>query len=93
MNKRWEYDNGIYKLYFTQFYDEELVAELQYSENQEGWVTNINMYFKYKEEEWLADETLSIDDAKELVEDMILMHIKEEIDYYKEMLEKFVDNE
>lgn len=93
MNKHWEYDNGIYKLYFTQFYEDELVAELQYSEDQEGWIANVNMYFKYKEEEWLADDELSVDDAKELVEDMIIMHIKEEIDYYKDMLEKFVDKD
>lgn len=90
MNKYWEYDNGIYKLYFAQFYEDELVAKLQLTED--NWLVNISLHHNYKEE-GLANGTLSVDDAKELVEDMILMHIKEEIDYYKDMLEKFVDKD
>lgn len=92
MNKHWEYTNGIYKLYFNQFYDDELIAELQYSEEDKDWLYSINLS-KNKQEDWLLMDKNDVDIVKEIVEDMIEQFIKEEIEYYKDMLEKFVDKE
>lgn len=90
MNKHWEYEDGIYRLYFNQFYDDELIAELQYSDNYDSWVTGIDIY-RYRNEEFIDLDISKVDEAKEMVIDMIEQHITDELEYYRDMLEKFLD--
>ena len=52
MNKHWEYEDGIYRLYFNQFYDDELIAELQYSDNYDSFIADIDIY-RYRNEEFI----------------------------------------
>lgn len=92
MNKHWEYKDGIYRLYFNQFYDDELIVELQYSDNYDSWVADIDIY-RYRNEEFIDLDISKVDEAKEMVIDMIEQRITDELEYYKDMLEKFVDNE
>ena len=92
MNKYWEYEDGIYRLYFNQFYDDELIAELQYSDNYDSWVADIDIY-RYRNEEFIDLDISKVDEAKEMVIDMIEQHITDELEYHRDMLEKFVDNE
>lgn len=92
MNKHWEYEDGIYRLYFNQFYDDELIAELQYSDNYDSFVADIDIY-RYRNEEFIDLDISKVDEAKEMVIDMIEQHITDELEYYKNMLEKFIDNE
>lgn len=92
MNKHWEYEDGIYRLYFNQFYDDELIAELQYSDNYDSWVADIDIY-RYRNEEFIDLDISKVDEAKEMVIDMIEQHITDELECYGDMLEKFVDNE
>ena len=92
MNKHWEHEDGTYRLYFNQFYDDELIAELQYSDNYDSWVADIDIY-RYRNEEFIDLDISKVDEAKEMVIDIIEQHIIDEFEYYRDMLEKFVDNE
>jgi hypothetical protein len=92
MNKRWEigeknkFGNECYKLYFTQFYDEEFIV---------GFVKNIykdNCYIITSPMLNIGDDDIfadNIEDAKKQCEYMIEEHIQDQIDYYEDRLKKF----
>lgn len=85
MNKRWVYDEeeNKYKLYFTQFYDEELIAELVIDDENYGsyW------HLKGRTEKWVWCNT--IEEAKNFVEKDYIEMIENEIYYLQDKLEKF----
>ena len=90
MNKHWEYDDGIYKLYFRQFYDDELIAELYYDEDEKDWHYTISLYNK-REYDWLMLENTNEEFAKCEVEDKLERYMTEELKYMQEMLDMWFE--
>ena len=90
MNKHWEYDDGIYKLYFRQFYDDELIAELYYDEDEKDWHYTISLYNK-REDDWLMLENTNEEFAKCEVEDKLENYMTEELKYMQEMLDMWFE--
>lgn len=77
-------NDDVYELHFTQFYDNEIILKfIQYKEDSENYIY-VSYLLNVEHDEELAE---SIEDAMQQFEDII--HIKEKIAYYDEMLDKF----
>lgn len=99
MNKYWEvgekneFGKECYKLHFSQFYEEEnenVVAGFVQDETDE------NVYLYVSEELNVEYDTIiadSIEDAKQQIEDMLVEHWKDEIDYLENRIKAFQDDE
>lgn len=99
MNKYWEvgekneFGKECYKLHFSQFYEEEnenVVAGFVQDETDE------NVYIYVSEELNVEYDTIiadSIEDAKQQIEDMLVEHWKDEIDYLENRVKAFQDDE
>lgn len=99
MNKYWEvgekneFGKECYKLHFSQFYEEEnenVVAGFVQDETDE------NVYIYVSEELNVEYDTIiadSIEDAKQQIEDMLVEHWKDEIDYLENRIKAFQDGE
>ena len=99
MNKYWEvgeqheFGKECYKLHFSQFYEEEnenVVAGFVQDE------TDDNVYIYVSEELNVEYDTIiadSIEDAKQQIEDMLVEHWKDEIDYLENRIKAFQDDE
>jgi hypothetical protein len=99
MNKYWEvgeknkFGKECYKLHFSQFYEEEnenVVAGFVQDETDE------NVYIYVSEELNVEYDTIiadSIEDAKQQIEDMLVEHWKDEIDYLENRIKAFQDDE
>ena len=99
MNKYWEvgdkneFGKECYKLHFSQFYEEEnenVVAGFVQDE------TDDNVYIYVSEELNVEYDTIiadSIEDAKQQIEDMLVEHWNEEIDYLENRIKAFQDDE
>lgn len=99
MNKYWEvgeknkFGKECYKLHFSQFYEEEnenVVVGFVQDETDE------NVYIYVSEELNVEYDTIiadSIEDAKQQIEDMLVEHWKDEIDYLKNRIKAFQDGE
>lgn len=99
MNKYWEvgekneFGKECYKLHFSQFYEEEnenVVAGFVQDETDE------NVYIYVSEELNVEYDTIiadSIEDAKQQIEDILVEHWKDEIDYFENRIKAFQDGE
>lgn len=99
MNKYWEvgekneFGKECYKLHFSQFYEEEnenVVAGFVQDETDE------NVYIYVSEELNVEYDTIiadSIEDAKQQIEDILVEHWKDEIDYLENRIKAFQDDE
>ena len=99
MNKYWkvgeknEFGKECYKLHFSQFYEEEnenVVAGFVQDETDE------NVYIYVSEELNVEYDTIiadSIEDAKQQIEDMLVEHWEDEIDYLENRIKAFQDDE
>ncbi len=99
MNKYWEvgeknkFGKECYKLHFSQFYEEEnenVVVGFVQDETDE------NVYIYVSEELNVEYDTIiadSIEDAKQQIEDMLVEHWNEEIDYLENRIKAFQDDE
>lgn len=99
MNKYWEvgekneFGKECYKLHFSQFYEEEnenVVVGFVQDETDE------NVYIYVSEELNVEYDTIiadSIEDAKQQIEDMLVEHWKDEIDYLENRIKAFQDDE
>lgn len=99
MNKYWEvgeknkFGKECYKLHFSQFYEEEnknVVVGFVQDETDE------NVYIYVSEELNIEYDTIiadSIEDAKQQIEDMLVEHWKDEIDYLENRIKAFQDDE
>lgn len=86
MNKRWvDKDNGGGSvLIFTPYYDDIEIGEVFYEEDG-GWCYSSS--FLDTTNEYLGSDSLEY--AKEEVEYAIEVHCEDEINYYKDLLDKF----
>ena len=85
-NRYWLVNDDVYELYFTQFYDDEIILKfIQDKGDLENYIY-VSELLNIEHDEILAE---SIEDAMEQFEDMIVNHIQEQISYYDEMLDKF----
>ena len=80
----------MYKLYFCQFYDDELIAELYYNEDEKDWHYTISLYNK-REDDWLMLENTNEHFAKCEVEDKLESYMTEELKYMQEMLDMWFE--
>ena len=99
MSKYWEvgeknkFGKECYKLHFSQFYEEEnenVVAGFVQDETDE------NVYIYVSEELNVEYDTIianSIEDAKQQIEDMLVEHWKDEIEYLEDRLKEFQEKE
>jgi hypothetical protein len=99
MNKYWEvgekneFGKECYKLHFSQFYEEEnenVVAVFVQDETDE------NVYLYVSEELNVEYDTIiadSIEDAKQQIEDMLVEHWEDEINYLENRIKAFQDDE
>ena len=85
-NKKWVKEKNKEVLYFTPYYDEEKLAEVFY-EDDGGWCYSSSLLDVTNE--YLGSD--SLEDAKEDVESMIENYYEGAINYYKEMLERFLE--
>lgn len=85
MNKRWEYnkDTNKHELYFTQFYEEELIVDLELQDDNWYQYYFINSYSPE------IEEFNSLEEAKEYVEEKYIRIINDQIDYLKDRIDKF----
>jgi len=85
-NRYWLVNDNVYELHFTQFYDDEIILKfIQYKDDSENYIY-VSDLLNVEHDEIQAD---SVEDAMEQFEDMVVEHIKDEISYYEEMLDKF----
>ena len=99
MSKYWEvgekneFGKECYKLHFSQFYEEEnenVVAGFVQDQTDE------NVYIYVSEELNVEYDTIiadSVEDAKQQIEDMLVEHWKDEIDYLENRIKAFQDDE
>ena len=99
MNKYWEvgeknkFGKECYKLHFSQFYEEEnenVVAGFVQDETDENVYIYVSEELNVKYDTIIAD---SIEDAKQQIEDMLVEHWKDEIDYLENRIKAFQDDE
>ncbi|KAI4445225.1 hypothetical protein C823_007732 [Eubacterium plexicaudatum ASF492] len=87
-NRYWLLNDDVYELHFTQFYDDEIILKfIQDKEDSENYIYVSDLLNVEHDEEFAK----SIEDAMKQFEDVIVDHIKEKIDYYDEMLAKFLE--
>ncbi len=85
-NRYWLLNNDVYELHFTQFYDDETILKfVQDKDDSENYIY-VSELLNVEHNERQADST---EDAMEQFEDMVVDHIKDEISYYEDMLDKF----
>lgn len=99
MSKYWEvgekneFGKECYKLHFSQFYEEEnenVVAGFVQDQTDE------NVYIYVSEELNVEYDTIiadSVEDAKQQIEDILVEHWKDEIDYLENRIKAFQDDE
>lgn len=85
MNKKWVKEGNKSILIFTPYYEEEKLAEVFYEEDG-GWCYSSSLLDATAE--YLGSDTL--EDAQEEVEYMVETHYEGEINYYQELLNKFL---
>ncbi len=85
-NRYWLVNDDVYKLHFTQFYDDEIILKFIQDKDDSENYTYVSDLLNVEHDEIQAD---SVEDAMEQFEDMVVDHIKDEISYYEEMLDKF----
>lgn len=99
MNKYWEvgekneFGKECYKLHFSQFYEEEnenVVAGFVQDETDENVYIYVSEKLNVEYDTIIAD---SIEDAKQQIEDMLVEHWKDEIDYLENRIKAFQDDE
>jgi len=88
MCKKWIDKGNRSVLVFTPYYEDENIAEVFYEEDG-GWCYTSKPL--KAEAEYLGSD--SLEDAKEEVEYAIEAHFEGEINYYLELLYKFINNE
>lgn len=89
-NRYWLINDDVYELHFTQFYDDEIILKfIRDKDDSENYIY-VSDLLNVEYDELLAE---SVEDAMEQFEDMVIDHIKEEIAYYEEMLDKFQEGE
>lgn len=88
MNKKWVCiaEDEDYRLIFTPFDDEITVAKV-YRDDDREWV--IVSELLSKSHDYLAEVDVSVDDMKEMVEEMIAEHYEDEANYYQLLLKLF----
>lgn len=85
-NRYWLINDDVYELHFTQFYDDEIILKfIQDKDDSENYIY-VSDLLNVEHDELLAE---SVEDAMDQFEDIVIDHIKEEIAYYEEMLDKF----
>ncbi len=85
-NRYWLVNDDVYELHFTQFYDDEIILKfMQDKDDSENYIY-VSDLLNVEHDELQAD---SLEDAMEQFEDMVVDHIKDEISYYEDMLERF----
>lgn len=85
-NRYWLKNDNVYELHFTQFYDDEIILKfIQDKNDRENYIYVSDLL--NVELDWIIAE--SIEDAMEEFENMVVDHIKEQIEYYDEMLNRF----
>lgn len=85
-NRYWLKNDNVYELHFTQFYDDEIILKfIQDKNDRENYIYVSDLL--NVELDWIIAE--SIEDAMEQFENMVVDHIKEQIEDYDEMLNKF----
>ena len=85
-NRHWLINDDAFELHFTQFYDDEIILKFMEIKEEPGNYIYMSEFLKVEEEVIFAD---SVEDAMTQFEDMIIEHIQEEIDFYKNMLSTF----
>lgn len=85
-NRYWLINDDVYELHFTQFYDDEIILKFIQNKNDSENYIYVSELLNVEHDDILAE---SIEDAMEQFEDMVIDHIKEKINYYEEMLDKF----
>lgn len=85
MNKQWVDKGRKSVLVFAPYYEDENIAEVFYEEDG-GWCYTSELL--KAEAEYLGSD--SLEDVKEYVEYLIGSHFEGEINYYQEMLNKFL---
>ncbi len=85
-NRYWLENENVYELHFTQFYDDEIILKfVQDKDDAENYIY-VSDLLNVEHDEIQAD---SLEDAMEQFEDVVVEHIKDEISYYEDMLDKF----
>lgn len=85
-NRYWLVKDDVYELHFTQFYDDEIILKFIQDKNDlENYIYVSELLNVERDEEF----AVSVEDAMEQFEDMVVDHIQEQISYYEEMLDKF----
>lgn len=88
-NRYWLVNGDNYELHFTPFYNESVILQFtQDKDNPNDY--NYSSDFLNVENDIL--EANSINEAMEEFEDMIAEYIRDEISYYKNILENFNEN-
>jgi len=99
MGKYWEvgeknkFGKECYKLHFSQFYEEEnenVVAVFVQDETDEDLYLYASEELNVEYDAIIAD---SIEDAKQLIEDMLVEHWEDEIDCLESRIKAFQDDE
>lgn len=92
-----EFGKEYYELHFGEFYgdDEDIIAKFIEDETNDRFVyTNA---FIYTSKELNADHDIlfanSIEDAKQQIEEMLIEHWKDEIEYLEERLKEFQEKQ
>ena len=84
--KHWEENNGVYDLIIDIYYEETVVLQFRRDKNDKECYNYISDILKVEDDCEYCD---SIDEAKELFEDMIKNHFEDEINYYEGLLTNF----
>jgi len=85
-NRYWLVNDDVYELHFTQFCDDEIILKFKQDKDDSKNYIYVSDLLNVEHDEILAD---SVEDAMEQFEDMVVEHIKDEISYYEDMLDKF----
>ena len=85
--KRWEENNGVYKLIITPYYKDLTVLQFYRDVDED--------YYWYESEDILRVKKgfrffNNIDEAKEIFENMIKDELENEIDYYTQLLKELI---
>ncbi len=84
--KKWIEDYGVYSLYFTPYYDDDILM-IQFKKDDDGdWYV-----FTSKELgiEYDCEEFNNVEDMKEYCEDLVYNHFEENVIYAEEMFNKW----
>ena len=84
-NIEWEKEGNRYLLYFTPFYDAEIVAYL-WQDEDDDWRYGSDIL--HADGDWL-EYPATLDEAKKVMEEKIYEHYVDESGYYKHLSETF----